>query len=183
LSEVKNRRFGGYIRAIFETSGLAAAPLIGIPLAFAAAGHGMTILAGRGNMPRDLTICKAQKHRLALVTAAATVLGLMSLCCTMVYGFKLAHTLEHKLGYEMEIVRTRGHLHIGQVLEKCALIACARATIIRLPTDTAGGVGQLTGFVMHDEHVFGWSISARNLNVRREQGTIVIGSEPSGTTD
>lgn len=148
------------IAALLEATVVAVAwPAIGIPVALAAAAYAVIILTSPDRILRG-RVLTAREHRRTALFAAITLLGLAGLGSVTVYGVELANSLEQRLRDEVDVVRTRGDLHVGQVLEECASMACAQATIVQMPTNKLVGVARFSGFALHDQRVFGWRKSA-----------------------
>jgi hypothetical protein len=150
------------VTVLVVTAGLGAAwPEIGAPVAFAAAGYAVISLMSPGRIVRGRNLSPSQQHRAALAVAAMLLL-VAGLASTAVHGLRLANTLEQRLRDEIDVVRTRGALRLGQNFEECAQLLCARARIVQLPSRRAVGIARLSGFARHDERVFGWRKSGQD---------------------
>jgi hypothetical protein len=144
------------VAVLAQASAVAAAwPLIGVPVALAAAAYAVIVLGSPDRILRGRMLSPAEQQRTALLLAAV-LFGLAGLGSTAVYGIELANRLEQQLRDEVDVVRTRGDLQLGQVFEECTSIACARATVVQMPGDKEVGIARFSGFALHDERLFGW---------------------------
>lgn len=133
---------------------------IGVPLAVAAAGYALIRCVSPGQIVRGRVFSPAQQQRAALLLAAA-LLAVAGGASAAVHALRLAGTLEQRLRDEIDVVRTRDVQRLGQGFEECAQLLCARARIVQLPSAHGVGIVRLSGFVRHEERVFGWRKAAQ----------------------
>lgn len=131
-------------------------PLAGIPLTLGLAAYAAIRWCRPDQVVRGRHLSAVHHHRAALVMA-----GLILLCAAVfsltIYGIAVAGRLEHRLQRDAALGYRKGELKVGQVLEACEGLACARARIIQLATAHTLGIARLHGFALHDETIYGWA--------------------------
>ena len=130
-------------------------PLVGIPLAFGLAGYLTISLSKPDKVVRGRTLSMAQHRRAAFIVGGA-VFAIATLCSATLAGLDLAAGLEAQLYDRIETGAGAGALQLGETLQVCRGLACARATVVRLATSKTLGLAELHGFTVHDLRIFGW---------------------------
>jgi hypothetical protein len=75
----------------------------------------------------------------------------------------LANVLEHRLHDALAISQSSGELKLGQILDECQSLVCARATVVKLATPTTLGIAKLNGFALRDQTIYHWrTLSGRS---------------------
>lgn len=135
-------------------------PLAGVPLALGLAAYAAICSCRPDEVLRGRTLSPWQHRRAALVMG-----GLILLCAAAfsltIYGVHLAGQLEHRLQRDAALGYRRGELRMGQVIEACEALACARARIIQMTGAHTLGIARLSGFALHDETIYAWPSPTR----------------------
>jgi len=128
-------------------------PLVGVPLAFGLAGYLTISLSKPDKVLRGRTL-SATQHRRAAIVVGGSVFAVAVLFNATLTGLDLANRLEARLCDRVET--GAGALQIGDTLQVCEGLACARATVTKLATSKTLGLAELHGFAVHDLRIFGW---------------------------
>src|SRR5438270_4625395 len=130
-------------------------PIFGIPLALGVTAYGVIKFSKPHTIVRGRILSRRQ-HQRAAVTVGAGILAVAALFSAGIRAVELANLLEARLCDRLEVSHRKGELAIEQTLQECEQLACARATIVQLATHSALGIAKLSGFVMHDQSLYGW---------------------------
>ncbi|MGC2201297.1 MAG: hypothetical protein WA633_14280 [Stellaceae bacterium] len=133
-------------------------PVFGIPLALG----GATYAAIRLRKPDAVLrgrILSIREHKRAAVIGGCVMLAIAALFSRMFLVLNAANTLERDLNEALKASHRNGELRPGQVFQACS-IACARATVVNLPTRNEPGIAKLRGLAVHDQTIYEWRTSS-----------------------
>jgi hypothetical protein len=136
-------------------------PAAGIPAAAGVAAFAAVRLSQPDKILRGRTLSPSGRRRAAAL-AGLGMLALAGLLSGAAAALQAALALELRLRTQIEAAQTQGEVRLGGKFEACAPIACARATVIRLPHGHTLGLARMGGFALHDEAPFGWRGAAAN---------------------
>jgi hypothetical protein len=131
-------------------------------LALGIATYAAIRLSKPNQIVRGRTLSPNQHRRAAAITAVG-ITGMAGFLSGTLAAVDLANMIEHRLHDTLAITHGRGELKLGQILDECQSLVCARATVIKLPTPATYGVAKLTGFALHGQTVYHWRTGSEPL--------------------
>ncbi len=134
-------------------------PIVGVPLALGIGSYAAIKLSKPHQIVRGRTLSPSQHQRVALNTAVG-ITGIAALLSGTLVAVDLANVLEHRLHDALAISHSRGELQLGQILDECQSLVCARATVIKLATPATFGIAKLNGFALHEQTIYRWRNSS-----------------------
>jgi hypothetical protein len=156
------RKITWTMAVIVVAAGVACFPTVGVPLALGIATYGLMRVCKPHQIVRGRTLSPRQ-HQRAAVIAAGGMAGIAAVLSGTLVAVDLANVLEHRLHDALAISQSSGELKLGQILDECQSLVCARATVVKLATPTTLGIAKLNGFALRDQTIYHWrTLSGRS---------------------
>jgi hypothetical protein len=142
------------VAAVAAVMGLAL-PRLGVPPALGLVGYLAIRLSKPNQLLRRRGLSAAQHRRAAIIVGSLMFAGAALFSATLA-GLDLADRLQSRLDQGIASAEDAGDLKLGETLQQCEEIACARATIVELATARSLGLAKLRGFAVDGLHAYGW---------------------------
>ena len=134
-------------------------PVLGVPLALGIAACAALIL-WKASAPGTRARFSARRRQRAIMSGACVLLAVTTVIGGTFLALDTANTLEHELNNVLKTAHHKGNLTPGQIFQVCS-IACARATVVDLPTRNGPGIAKLSGLAMHEQTIYEWRSASR----------------------
>ena len=156
---LRPRKIAWTMAVIATAVGAVCLPIVGVPLALGIATYALIRVCKPHQIVRGRTFSPRQ-HQRAAVIAAGGMAGIAALLSGTLVAVDLASVIEHRLHDALAISHSSGELKLGQILDECQSLVCARATVIKLATPTTFGIAKLNGFALHEQTIYHWRTSS-----------------------